>query len=138
MASNYNYGIMEDSNYTNVNHTDYDDYNGTIYDGDYIDYKLFQKYKYNMAVPETAYYCLIAAYVVLIVIGSTGNLLVLAIIVSNKSKSEIFYALVATFFRGTFSAPTDIFFFLTILMSKLQTFEAPCCKVQFPSVSFMF
>ncbi len=86
--------ITAEANLTTSDYYGYsyeDGYNGSLlYEGDYIDYKLYQSYQYNMAVPAVAYYSLIFAYVVLIVIGSIGNLLVLGVIVFNKSKKMYF------------------------------------------------
>ena len=57
----------------------------------YIDVNLYEKYHYNRAVSEKAYYTLIAAYSVLIFFGSVGNLFVIIAVISNKSKLHSFW-----------------------------------------------
>ena len=51
-----------------------------------IDEDLLEKYKQNRAVSNTAYYILIIAYTILIIMGSIGNFFVITAIKSNKSK----------------------------------------------------
>ena len=64
--------------------------NGSAYDDHYIDVDLFEKYDKNRAVSDVAYYALIFAYSLLIVIGTIGNLLVMIAISFNK-RTFIYY-----------------------------------------------
>ena len=56
-----------------------------------IDEDLLEKYKQNRAVSNTAYYILIIAYTILIIMGSIGNFFVITAIKSNKSKFILFF-----------------------------------------------
>lgn len=49
-----------------------------------IDYDLYQKYNRNRAVSDPAYWTLIVAYSILIILGSFGNLFVIMAVVKNK------------------------------------------------------
>ena len=54
-----------------------------------LDYELYQKYKMNRSVSDTAYWLILVAYTILIVLGSFGNLLVVLAVATNKG-NEIF------------------------------------------------
>ena len=52
-----------------------------------VDMELFEKYYYNRSVSDIAYWSLIIAYSILIFAGFIGNLLVIFVVINNKSKS---------------------------------------------------
>ena len=52
-----------------------------------VDMELFEKYYYNRSVSDTVYWSLIIAYSILIFAGFIGNLLVIFVVINNKSKS---------------------------------------------------
>ena len=52
-----------------------------------VDMELFEKYYYNRSVSDITYWSLIIAYSILIFAGFIGNLLVIFVVISNKSKS---------------------------------------------------
>ena len=49
-----------------------------------IDYELYRKYHQNRAVSDIAYWSLIVAYALLVIIGTIGNLLVILAVINNK------------------------------------------------------
>ena len=49
-----------------------------------LDYDLYQKYKMNRSVSDTAYWIILIAYTILIVMGTIGNLLVVLAVATNK------------------------------------------------------
>ena len=49
-----------------------------------IDYELYQKYYRNQNVSDTAYWSLMIAYTLLILVGSIGNFLVILAVINNK------------------------------------------------------
>ena len=51
-----------------------------------LDYDLYQKYKMNRSVSDTAYWIILIAYTILIVMGTIGNLLVVLAVATNKGK----------------------------------------------------
>ena len=52
-----------------------------------VDMELFEKYYYNRSVSDITYWSLIIAYSILIFAGFIGNLLVIFVVINNKSKS---------------------------------------------------
>ena len=52
-----------------------------------VDMELFEKYYYNRSVSDIVYWSLIIAYSILIFAGFIGNLLVIFVVINNKSKS---------------------------------------------------
>ena len=68
-------------------------FNETFGNASYEDYpteeevrELYRKYDKNQAVSDSAYWCLIVAYAILIVLGCFGNLLVIIAVAGNRSK----------------------------------------------------
>ena len=51
-----------------------------------LDYDLYQKYKMNRSVSDTAYWIILIAYTILIVMGTIGNLLVVLAVATNKGR----------------------------------------------------
>ena len=51
-----------------------------------LDNDLYQKYKMNRSVSDTAYWIILIAYTILIVMGTIGNLLVVLAVATNKGK----------------------------------------------------
>ena len=51
--------------------------------------KILANYEDNVAVPESAYFTLIIVYSVVIAVGSCGNLMVLAAVISNKCELSV-------------------------------------------------
>ena len=49
-----------------------------------LDNDLYQKYKMNRSVSDTAYWIILIAYTILIVMGTIGNLLVVLAVATNK------------------------------------------------------
>ena len=64
---------------------------------------LHEKYRNNMAVSIESYYSLIAAYSILILVGSIGNIMILGAVISDKSKLWfLIMNLVINFFISSF------------------------------------
>ena len=74
-----------------------------------IDEDLLEKYKQNRAVSNTAYYILIIAYTMLMILGSIGNFFVITAIKSNKSKfipnKKIWKDIICSFLQNNIQMP---------------------------------